>query len=262
MKIDFSATVTMIRRRLEGATLHPAELRDLLDQLREVEDTLPPEPSKPAYAPLPDLSATTGLTRRQRIALKHELRTRREDQGRLDIRWQSANKAWQKKYAMRARILGNLRTDICLALEGRRIGLNPESLPWSLLPPSELSEARVIAELGAYQARRPDLRVDESRLREAYRLGPQRVFVGREGFDGYFAFVFDSDRSVLLDHPIVGNAAFLFGAEWQVLSRLSKRDLSAFQQGRFVRIVHNTGWQSRLRRVLSGTATRSLNASS
>lgn len=88
------------------------------------------------------------------------------------------------------------------------------------------------------------------------RLGPEEVYVGRDGFDGYFAFCFNAERSVLLDHPIVGNAAYLFGTDWRVLSQLSKRELLNAERNRFIRITHQSDWQSRIRAALSDRLNR------
>jgi hypothetical protein len=79
--------------------------------------------------------------------------------------------------------------------------------PGCLLPPSETGEERVLSVLRGFQHRRPELRVDELRLRFAYTLKPEQVLVGQNEFDGYFAFVFCGGAKVLLDNPIEGNAA-------------------------------------------------------
>lgn len=125
-----------------------------------------------------------------------------------------------------------------------------EKLPWRFLPPSETGEERILGALQEFHRRHPELTVDESRLKFAYSLGPDHVYVGEDEFDGYFAFVFPHTRRVLLENPIEGNGAYVFAGDWKFLSKLPKTELLQFHGHEVKRAVHRGYWRTRVTRLL------------
>jgi hypothetical protein len=231
---DFAGRILRIRNALNG-TLRDSRLRDLLDELQELEDELPPRPERP--------QVPYSRSRRRKRS-----ETRQSPQPEQPTRdWLAQAQHWQAIYGTRLQIINSVRADVRAPLSGH---VAARSMPWKFLPPSELTEGTIIVHVREFQRRHQDLQVDERRLREAFRLCPDEVYVGQNDFDGYFAFCFERERCVLLDHPVVGNAAYVFGSDWRILARLSKRELLDSHSGRFIRIVHRTNWQSQIRAAL------------
>jgi len=84
----------------------------------------------------------------------------------------------------------------------------------------------------------------------AYSLTPQRVLVGAGEFDDYYAFILPGENRVLLENPVEGNAAYVFGRNWQALSRLSKTELLSEHAGDMIRVTHAGDWKSEIRAAL------------
>lgn len=163
--------------------------------------------------------------------------------------WAELMDAWRQSNSILFRITHNLRRD-CDAFFHPPEQLSVTSLPWRFLPPSETGEERVLSALRDFCRRRPELRVDESRLRYAYGLMPEQIFIGEDEFDGYFAFVFARGAKVLLENPIEGNAAYIFGQDWRFLSKLSKAELLVHHREHLIRVIHSPGWNSDIKQAL------------
>jgi len=256
LDLSFADVIRQVRERFEGRSLEYAEALELLEVLQALENALPARPVRPEFLPEPGpVNLLIKKGRRTRVEREWYLRQRRrrEDYERQLGFWRDKNEKWLVTNATRIRIINNARQDVREALDrGPRI----QSLPWEFLPKGELTESRMIEHLREFQRRQPEVKVDERRLREAYRLRPQAVYVGQGDFDGYFAFCFEAERAVLLDHPVVGNAAYVFGDDWRVLSRLPKSELLGSKKRLVVRVVHNGDWRSRLRSALLTRAHR------
>jgi hypothetical protein len=52
---------------------------------------------------------------------------------------------------------------------------------------------------------------------------------------------------VLIENPIEGNAAYIFGADWRILSRLTKSELLQHHPHELTRVFHTGTWRRRLR---------------
>jgi len=149
----------------------------------------------------------------------------------------------------RQRIVDGLR----LANEMRNSGsLKVIRLPWVLLPSDESGRTTILRHLDDYQRRNPHLKLQIERLNYAYQLVPSEVFVGRDEFDGYLAFTFDDSKNVLLEHPVEGNAAYVFTEDWRFLSRLTKSTLLQNYSGTVQRIIHrqDSCWREKLKSCL------------
>jgi hypothetical protein len=172
----------------------------------------------------------------------------RQNRARQEI-WLGQMNMWRRSNELPLRILHNLRHDFD-DLMRRPEQMAITRLPWRFLPPSETGEERVLSALHHFHQRRPEVRVDESRLRYAYSLKPEQIFIGEDEFDGYFAFVFVGGVRVLLENPIEGNAAYIFGQDWRLLSKLSKSELLAYHRDHLIRVVHSSRWKSEVLQAL------------
>jgi hypothetical protein len=124
-------------------------------------------------------------------------------------------------------------------------------VPWHMLPPGARGSA-LLGHIGRKQRNNPKRLCDIERVNYALSLSPSEIIVGEEEFDGYYAFLFDDTKHVLLENPWEGNAAFVFFEEWKRLSRMTKQELFRHEQGRFCRVLHRTDsdWKKRIRRSL------------
>jgi hypothetical protein len=128
---------------------------------------------------------------------------------------------------------------------------NIRRMPWRFLPPPEPGSTGLGAFIASIRQNLPGIAFEEARLRFAYQLMPQQIFCGTDEFDGYLAFVFEKTRSVLLECPIAGNAAYIFKESWIKLSKCNKTDLlqnHPHQVGRVIHRHHN--WQSEIHAML------------
>lgn len=80
-------------------------------------------------------------------------------------------------------------------------------------------------------------------------LNPDEIAVGQDGFNGYFAFKFESINLCILESIKPDNATYVFETEnWKRLSKLTKTEIiegSLANQ----RIFHNKNWESNLKKL-------------
>lgn len=124
--------------------------------------------------------------------------------------------------------------------------LNWEVLPRGRRPWSELEEqvGGIIQE--APQGSQP---VITHRLENVNGYEPEFVAVGRAGFRGYFVFGFPDKGLYVLESAFTGNATYVFGEEWERLSRLTKAEILSddLQEDR---VIHREGWEARIGSLL------------
>ena len=120
-----------------------------------------------------------------------------------------------------------------------------EKLNWRLLGPGEVTLEQIIRHLGRFRHNHSNLTIDTTRITFILAQGPEKVFVGLDEFDGYFAFIFERVAKAVMESPIEGNAIYVFGNNWKQLSRLKKTDI-LHSQSNYERVVHTGDWQHRL----------------
>lgn len=142
-----------------------------------------------------------------------------------------------------------LETDVDKPLNSDTVGPF-QSVPWEILPRGEHPFPTILAHLQLLEKRNPTIRYDPNRLEALNSLGPSSIYVGVQEFDGYFAFHFPSNTTVVLECPVVGNAIYAVPeADWESLCRLSKATLLA--HSRVKRVVHGGDWLQRLKAHLN-----------
>ena len=167
----------------------------------------------------------------------------------------------QRVKATRWRIVARIFADIERAFSAggpkgglqagaRRLSVGARRLPWSVLPPGELSLKRVLEHYERLGRARPDVRYEPERIQKAYSLGPDGCYVGADEFDGYVVFTFPSTKKALLERPVYGNAIYVLGPDWKRLSRMSKRELLADHTLGVTKIVHKGDWFQRVKASL------------
>jgi hypothetical protein len=78
---------------------------------------------------------------------------------------------------------------------------------------------------------------------------PRFVGVGRAGFSGYVVFGFPDKNHYVCESIYKNNATYVFGADWERLSKLTKAEIlnANLQKDR---IIHMPGWHDRVRTLL------------
>lgn len=153
------------------------------------------------------------------------------------------------------RVLDNLTTAIERKLAGNADLPISGKLTWELLPKGSLGLSDLNCFIEEHGISRRE-GFERTRLEFAFSLKPERVFVGRSEFDGYFVFEFTSTGRVLLENPFYGNAAFVFHSDWKPLAKLSRTELTLHYRGKVDRIIHSgpsSNWKQEIKRCLNLT---------
>ena len=124
---------------------------------------------------------------------------------------------------------------------------------WRLLPPGEYPWSRLKGHIAQAIARTSDdsQRVIWNRQETLQAHNPDEIFVGQGGFNDYLAYVFRGRGLVVLESIRRDNAIYVFGADWQRVSQLSKAEILRSHL-QIDRVIHSKGWKARLRNLLTG----------
>jgi hypothetical protein len=205
-------------------------------------------------------SETTKRAKKERRRQRRRLKTFRDQIARIEAEQEggpegppteplTAKQRRALRQADRRRMIAEIYRDIERAFSEDGAAASPAAtttnattdvrrLPWSVLPPGQLSLERVLAHYEKLGRVRPDVRYEPERIRKAYSLGPDGCYVGSDEFDGYVVFTFPRTNKALLERPVYGNAIYVLGPDWKRLSRLSKRELLADETHGVTKIVH------------------------
>lgn len=123
-----------------------------------------------------------------------------------------------------------------------------QRVDWELLPPGSLE--RVINGLKVRSPSDPGrVLVAEERLRALDRLKPDELISGTGKFSSYFGAKF-GENLVALENLEYGNALYLFEADWERLTQLTRTELVKRRDEAVHRVPHATGWQSIVRKLI------------
>lgn len=123
---------------------------------------------------------------------------------------------------------------------------------WTLLPRGRWPWERLEIELepvirNAPTGNQPVIRY---RFELINSFSPEFYAVGQAGFRGYVVFGFPKKGLYVLESLETGNATYIFGEDWEELSKLTKREILAGQLHR-ARVVHTADWKEQIRQLLS-----------
>ncbi len=117
---------------------------------------------------------------------------------------------------------------------------------WHILPKGN----KLYSDEGLVKQIAKDRKCSEEAAEKNYfnliRKSRSEINVGKEGFRGYYAFIYDDLDYVIMEKFIEGNATYIFHKkDWDKLSRLSK---TTVMLGRLyiARIIHNEKWNERI----------------
>jgi hypothetical protein len=120
-------------------------------------------------------------------------------------------------------------------------------VPWILLEPcgSPLVE-KVLKHFRQFGKLR-DEEYDRDRITFPFEFGPDKIYLGRTGWEGYVVFCFEAKGRAVLECPKYGNAIYLMQTrDWESLSKLSKTELRLEHRREVSRIIHINEWQYEL----------------
>ena len=78
--------------------------------------------------------------------------------------------------------------------------------------------------------------------------GPNQIVVGQGGFNGYVAFCFPDYGFSILESIYFGNATYVLGEDWEILSQLSKTEIIS-EDLALNRIIHDHFWEEAIERL-------------
>lgn len=122
---------------------------------------------------------------------------------------------------------------------------------WELLKPSGDSWAELMQYFDCLERTKGEI-YDKQRLKFIHDFQPDRLYVGRESFEGYVVFIFGFSNVALLECPKLGNALYVMNINnWKELSQLSKTELLTNHRKEVQRLIHSgDGWRHSIKRLL------------
>lgn len=131
---------------------------------------------------------------------------------------------------------------------------NIKRLNWNVLPPGQFpweklkdKVKKIVSKYGYSPAKKKEI---EKRTRLINSFSPDFVAVGNAGFHGYIIFGFEKKNFYILESVHLGNATYVFGNDWEELSKLSKKEIldGGLQQER---IIHRQNWEAQIRKLFN-----------
>lgn len=121
---------------------------------------------------------------------------------------------------------------------------------WQILPEGEIVWERVNQILGGGQRQNALVgQLQRFRFKTIIQYEPDLVYYGNGGFQGYLVFIFKRKNLALMENMMYGNATYVFGEDWEALSKLSKAEIIKhdFQEKR---LVHRRNWPRQIKDLL------------
>lgn len=120
---------------------------------------------------------------------------------------------------------------------------------WRMLPPGQQNWEDLEKHVRGVMKRR---KTGDSVLRNLERFqkaGCDQVVVGQGGFEDYVGFIYTKKKMVVLESVKPNNATYIFGQDWEALTKLSKGELidGNLHQDR---LIHNKHWVSDIDKLL------------
>lgn len=118
---------------------------------------------------------------------------------------------------------------------------------WSMLPPGVKMASGVVDHVRPIIDRlSPTFRGPAiERLTYLADLQPDEIYLGYGGFSGYVAYIFNKVNKAILESVMPDNATYVFGRNWQEMSRLTKSEVLAGDL-HLDRILHTESWLVRV----------------
>ena len=124
-------------------------------------------------------------------------------------------------------------------------------LNWEVLPSGDYPWKRMQDDLQKVSAKSSKtakkLLIDKCEFINSFQ--PDFRAYGKSGFHGYVIFGFMHRNIYVLESVYPNNATYVFGKNWEELSKLTKAEILK-ENLQDVRIIHNNNWQQEIRDLL------------
>jgi hypothetical protein len=126
---------------------------------------------------------------------------------------------------------------------------------WVMLPPGEHPWERIEEHIKkVFAGKAPSVaKAVLQRQDVILEFNPAVTWRGMGGFSDYIAYIFRDRGLVVLESVHYGNALYVLGDNWEILSKLTKAQIIRHQLAEH-RIVHSKGWVQHLHEALSAKA--------
>lgn len=134
----------------------------------------------------------------------------------------------------------------CVILDSEKAPLLDESkvkrVRWRILPKGEVTWE-------VLQAHMPPEKRGGQRKKQQFcysaiqNRNPDEIVVGIGGFSGYCVFVFKSLHMSIMENFSYGNATYVFGEDWQTVSKLTKAEIIEGKLQK-ARLTHHSNWKT------------------
>lgn len=128
---------------------------------------------------------------------------------------------------------------------------------WKILPSGSMPWESLLPQLSEVINRQPpgNRKIIAGRFEHLNKLGATQVVIGRGGFDGYVVFSFPEKNLHVFECVKYDNATYVFGSDWETLSRLTKADVIEGGLCLF-RVVHRLSWHQQMTEIILGESER------
>ncbi|KPV94636.1 hypothetical protein AN214_03353 [Pseudoalteromonas sp. P1-9] len=135
---------------------------------------------------------------------------------------------------------------------GNIVSAKVKQLHWDILPPGKYpwSKAKSLVGEVTKKLKDSDKGVVDIRMEKITKYNPDFIATGRAGFNGYFIYGFSSKGVYVLESIYLDNATYIFGNNWEQLSKLTKNQIINGEI-EHKRIVHDKAWGSKIKYYLS-----------
>ena len=125
------------------------------------------------------------------------------------------------------------------------------SLNWEILPPGDYPWQKIKELLDDKLKDKPvtHKKLMEDNIRSIFEYNPDFKAFGSAGFLGYVVFGFAQKDTYVLESSIPDNATYVFGSNWEDLTKQTKSLIINQQLGK-ARIIHNEKWKKNIVEIL------------
>jgi hypothetical protein len=132
--------------------------------------------------------------------------------------------------------------------------LRARIVDWEILPTGHKDIVERL--LSPIPGERKPLEFDKDRADFFRQVEPDNYVKGTSGFTRYVGMLFGN--ILLLENLSAGNAIYVIRGDWESLSKLPKMELMKLKSSDVWRVVHNPGWQVRVKALVKELAGREI----
>lgn len=122
---------------------------------------------------------------------------------------------------------------------------------WEILPKGEYPWEKVKSLVNEYTQSLNNSRktLIKKRIDVLSKYNLSEIIIGKGGFNGYWILKFKDMDFYVLESLYYGQATYILGDNWEVISQLSKREILERELNE-ARIIHDKNWEAEINRLL------------